>query len=329
MANISRTKVGTNDPLDICNGVAIFPQAGSFSAGINLSNRTKPLIDANHRILLWKYDIYFYYNLEVGLCGPAWATWLDVDGYTSGNEVYLTIHDDETSAGFFLGAIFTLGLRANLWMLVPHFTCSHWHPRLYWTWSSKMGFNEAVRIDFIQILFSLIEGKLAGEVEDEGQKLGIHSFSMYAIKRDTFRSGDGSFRIEPIMNFPIDILPYIPELGEVIEACDDIGANLKSGPMVSFGIPVDMSLNAVDVDGQTYGSLSIDNGSVRGSGPAAAASVSSIGFEFKWSPSLDFRLGWFVSFSLWSLFNIGASFTFSVTGILGINTSECINLHPV
>ena len=329
MATIPRTKVGTSDPLNICDGVAIWPQLGSFDAGINIANRTQSLINSANQILIWKYDVYFYYNLQVGLCGPAWATYVDVGGSADANGLDMTIYDDSTAAGFFLGAIFTLGLRGALSQLVVHVTCSHWHPRVYTTWDTRLRFDLAVSIDFIKIIMSLIQGETDGEVEDEGDAIGMSSVSMYKMMSNRFNSGDGTFTIEPLLNFPIDILPYIPAFGEVIEACDDIGAKIKSGPMISLGLPVAMSIDQVMFDDHSYSSLTFNNGRVTSSTVQADSTGNEVQLEFKWTPSIDLRVGWFASFSLWSLFNFGANYTYSITELLGINTSTGTYTHTL
>jgi hypothetical protein len=320
--------------LDLCSGVAIFPQAGSFFPGINQSSVLKTLINSHHRILLWKFDIYFYYDLELGLCGPGWAAWLDMDGKTEANsdKVSLTIHEDQTSAGFFVGLVITLGMKIIVWQLTPHFSCHHWHPHIYSDWSTRLDFDLKIELDIIKLLMDLIKKALAeggGDVKDKGNVLGMRSYSMYAAKNDTFRTGDGSFRIEPLLNLPIDVLPEIPYVGDVIKACDDIGAKLKAGPVITFGIPVDMHLNAVKINDQTLGSLWVDNGSITGRRGTDTSTPTKLGVEFKWTPSIDFRLGWFISFSLFSLFHIGAQFTFSVTSLLGIDTSTGTHYHTL
>ena len=329
MADITRTKVGTNDPLNICDGVAIWPQLGSFDAGVNIANRSQSLINSAQQILLWKYDIYFYYNLQVGLCGPAWATNLDVGGSSDENGLDMTIYDDNTGAGFFLGAIFTLGLRGAVAQLEYHVTCSHWHVSVYTTWSTNLRFNAAVSIDFIRVLLSLLQDDADGEVEDEGDAIGMSSFSMYKMMSNRFNSGNGTFTIEPLLNFPIDILPYIPEFGEVIEACDDIGAKIKSGPMISLGLPIAMSIDKVMANDYQYTDLHFDNGRVTSSTVSAFTTGNEVQLDFQWTPSIDLRLGWFANFSLWSLFSFGASYTFSIVDALGINTATGTYNHTL
>jgi hypothetical protein len=290
------------------------------------------LIDSHHRILLWKFDIYFYYDLEIGLCGPGWAAWLDMDGETKADsdKVSLTIHEDQTSAGFFVGVTITLGMKSIVWQLTPHFSCHHWHPHVYSDWSTRLDFDVKIELDLIGLLMDLIEKAIKeGGVTPAGSLGAIKSYSMYAAKNDTFRTGDGSFRIEPLLNLPIDVLTWIPEIGDVIKACDDIGAKLKAGPVITFGIPVDMHLNAVKINDQTLGSLWVDNGSITGRRGTDTSTPTKLGVEFKWTPSIDFRLGWFISFSLWHLFHVGAQFTFSVTSLLGIDTSTGTHYHTL
>ena len=322
MGQFDRTQVGTTDPLDICNGVAIFPSLGSFDAGINASSRSKDLVKKNTQILLYKFDIYFFYDLEIGLCGPAWATNMYVEGTADADHLQMTITDDDTAAGFFLGMLITLGLQVTITELVTHVTAHHWHPKVYQTWDTDLRINLTVKFDPIALLYTLITQSMNGGVSSAGSVSGLTSVSMYKQVSDNFSTGNVPFSFEPLLNFPINILPYVPAAGDILDACSDIGASLKSGPQISFGIPISMSIDKVMVENYQYDQLTFENGEVTSTSASEQDSDGKVSLEFKWTPSIDFRVGWFISFSLWSLFNVGANYTVSIIELLGIDTGS-------
>src|SRR5438045_4159418 len=110
MANIPTTKLGTSDPINICEGFNLF--AGNNAPGLDLGFQSgKTLFAISPQILAWIFDASAGYNFFMGVCGPSWAILFDAAGETNGNQLQLNITNDETAAGFAMGL--SLELFAN------------------------------------------------------------------------------------------------------------------------------------------------------------------------------------------------------------------------
>src|SRR5947209_4272374 len=65
--------IGTSDPLNLCNGLPLFPVLGTQRAGVAASARNHKLFDRSATILITRLSVNAYGKYGFGVCGPAIA----------------------------------------------------------------------------------------------------------------------------------------------------------------------------------------------------------------------------------------------------------------
>jgi hypothetical protein len=120
----------------------------------------------------------------------------------------------------------------------------------------------------------------------------------------------------------VNILPYLPDVGEVDQALSDVGVKLATGPNFGLKVPTVVRIHQVDLDDTTFGDPRWDSrGFTASSGSDAPADPSTMKVKVAHTPHLSFLLGWFGSASLVKLFRVSGSVNIDILGLLGIDVN--------
>ena len=319
MTQINNTLLATSQPMDLCKGFALFPKLGAVRAGISSGDSGGVLLRKHRQILALRGGFSFSYEVLLGVCGPSYAIEFNLEGTGSGKSIDMKVSGDKMQAGFFVGFTIQFPMSGNLQYWRP----DHWYTPWKGHWHDIASFSIRPRIDLLGlILFAII--KILGE-DSTLSKVNnivpglIGSWGFVGNSNGGFAAGNGTMSAKPVMNIPINIIPLIPEVGEVDEALSKIGLKIASGPNLGIGIPVHTSLTKVDLDGHAYEGLSWHGDGFSASGDDDVPStVSTMSTRLTHEPDLTFLLGWFASASLFKLFRISATINIDVLGILGL-----------
>lgn len=319
MVDINKTELATSDPLDLCKGFALFPGLGAARAGISSGGKSAVILKKSANLLVLKGDFSFSYEVLMGVCGPSYAIKYDLEGTGSGKQIDMKVSNDEMWAGFFIGVT----IQFPMYGKVEYWKPGHWYSPWKGHWHDLGSFSIDPRIDLLGlILYAII--KILGSDSALAQVNNflpglVGSWGFTAFNTEGFVKGGGTMKAEPVMNIPINIIPLIPEIGEVDEALNKIGLKIASGPNIGIGIPVSVDLGKVDLDGHAYENPSWNSGGFSATGdddvPTDPQNMST---RVTHTPGLTFLIGWFASASLFKLFRISATLNLDVLGILGL-----------
>ncbi|KMY67435.1 hypothetical protein AAU61_11410 [Desulfocarbo indianensis] len=319
MVDINKTELATSDPLDLCKGFAIFPSVGAVRAGISSGDKSATILHKSASLIALKGSFSFAYEVLMGVCGPSYAVKFDLEGSGTGKNLDLTVSNDAMWAGFFVGITVQFPMSAS----VQYWKPDHWYSPWKGHWHDLGSFNITPKIDLLGvILFAII--KILG-ADSNLAKINnflpglIGSWGFTGTNVGGFAANDGTMTAKPVMNIPINIIPLIPALGEIDEACNKIGLKIASGPNIGISVPVHTSLTKVDLDGNAYENLQWNSSGFTASGSNnVPSSPSKMTVQVTHTPDLTFLIGWFASASLFKLFSISATLNLDVLGLLGI-----------
>jgi hypothetical protein len=318
MANISKTELATSDPLDLCKGFALFPN-GAARAGISSGNTAATVMSKSAKITAWKGSFSLGYRALVGVCGPSYAVKFALEGEASGKQLDLRVSEDAMQAGFFVGLTFELPIRARLEEWKP----DHWYTPWKGHWHDAGSASVTPRVDVLGALIYVLQKVLDSATLNAVNNLVpglIGSWGFVGSAPGSFVAGGGSLTAKPAMNIPVNILPYLPDVGEVDQALSDVGVKLATGPNFGLKVPTVVRIHQVDLDDTTFGDPRWDSrGFTASSSSDAPADPSTMKVKVAHTPHLSFLLGWFGSASLVKLFRVSGSVNIDILGLLGID----------
>ena len=325
-------KIGTSDPINLCDGFALFPGIGTARAGVAENNQSTTVLNTHPTILLWRFSAKAGYTLFMGVCGPAYALlfsvpelqWSDVAGQ---QQVRMRVSGDDLQAGFFIGLTIDLNLNFSIMESVA----IHWYTPWKRKWEGKFSFNFDLKFDLINLILTVIllilkeDGKtdtLLQKVNSIAPSL-LGTWGMFDEKKNQFASNAGTLEVNPTFTVPINLVPYIPGLSEIDEGLQVILGYLRAGPSVGISIPTTVSLAKITIDGNAYPISSVDSsGNVTAEGSAKiAAAPETAGVELEHKPGFDIDFGVFAAVGVLKLFNLSASYSFPVLALLGITVA--------
>jgi hypothetical protein len=264
--------IGTSDPVDLCNGLPLFPVLGTARAGVAASSRSYKLFDGLPLvILITRLNISANAGYAFGICGPAIAFLsedVDVSRANSGHkgELTLTFNRGLTmSAGTFVGAALLFGVTVNLQVLAP----KPWWKVWALTWRDAFTINADFSLDLLNTLFKLAQYLLSKSsknlfTEDTQNRLKdavpfVKTFSL----QDTAGSSTvtPNLRATPKMTFPINIVNSIPKLKAFNDSLSKVGGEISVGPSIHLEFPVTFNFDSFTiVGGLAGGAISADYG---------------------------------------------------------------------
>jgi len=331
---ISRTILGTSDPLDLCQGFAAFPKLGTLRAAVSsFGTGSTALLNASPQVLGSRLSVFAGYDFLFGICGPSYAIKFAAEGETTGDELDLAISEDEMAGGLVFGANLGVELGVSLETWSVHYEWANW--RFVGRWDSALSLKFKLDFDLIEVGLAIIQKVLeeAGEedpaqlekiplVEHLAQVGLIGAWGLFDERQDTFIPNGGKFSVSPGLTIPIDVCPFIPQLKAVKTSLRALWGDLGVGPTIEILFPLNALVTGASVDDQKYQGLSFSDGHMHGSGGQESANPKELGVELTHSVQFDFTFGVFFTLSLCKLFNLSAHVRLpGILGLLGIDVS--------
>ena len=323
MNEIKTTRIATSYPIDICQGIALFPLIGTMRAGKTFSQPPdKPILTVRPTtILLWRFSATANYRLLAGVCGPAYAASFDIAGQSDGRAVELTVTNDQVAAGIFAGVVvsfpvtFAVDQGTITWSWPKGFG-TKWHRALTKTASPSVDVLETL-VEIIRTLLKeesdssdVQKGKQEeGEPEENKQddkkrpKVSVPTWGIYDHREDTFNAGKGVVTPEPTFSVSIDIVPMIPQLRAVDAGLKALWGNFSLGPRLKLIVPVAVQFHRVFLDQSEVTGLTYRDGKLIGQTDTAVEQPTTLRVELDHSPSFTVGMSLFLSVSICKLFS--------------------------
>ena len=320
--------IGTSDPLDLCEGLQLFPGVKPARAGLVQSQHSKPLFDTGITVLFSRLKASAYYEFLMGLCGPAIAFLFEdvtvTTGDTPDNQGQVTLDfansTQEMQVGAFMGMLFGGGVHVVEQEYLPSSWLSPWKFKWKTLFDARIGFE----IDFIELFFELIAFLLDQSAEDGLiEKDTGGTLSKIANKISSFKffgeSSAGLFpgnaiAAEAKLSFPIDLVEGTAVLRGFVAGLHKIKGDMKFGPALVLGMPVDMSLNQVTIAGGQGPHTSADytyqtqsNTSWTAVGPAFTATPQQLTTRVSYTAGLEVGISCYFSLSACKIFHVSVN----------------------
>ncbi len=338
MANIVKTDIGTSRPASICKGQPLIPAMGALKLGVD---GAKTIWSTSPTILALNLHFDVGYAYFFGLCGPGWGVCMNVEGSTSGNNVNLTVTDDELAAGLVLGAAVSLKFD----MSAEYYSCwiSQWN---WWGPSVSCGYNTALDVsptlslDIIKLAYEAAKAilkkepaiKPADKPEDKetvvDSPIAVQSYGVSDFQAGTFGDNDGELQAVPVFSIPVNIWnvlvnsnPAAKALNETLKASK---ISIGFGPSFGLAFPVNVQMHEIYLDNVKYDRLTCVGNAVTGTTdgtPPAGATISNINVKFAESPGIDFYFGIFASVSAFEVFSLAYETGWGLLDLIGVRAS--------
>lgn len=241
MPTIPATRLSTpttiGSALDLCQGFALYP-IGTVRAGVSAENMKIPLVNTAVKVgpgSAASVSVRLTCGFYAGICGPAYATNLTVQGSADPTSIALDATDSETFAGLEIG----LGLILNY-----KFDLAGWAV-------PDISVEDSKELDLIGILIEYFLGKLGDGEEDEA---GLPSGASFAARKISFGglAAAGTVSLRPEFFILINLLQFIPQLKPIIVFLKQVGGSLDIGPTINLVLPVTVRVDKVRTDGHEY-----------------------------------------------------------------------------
>jgi hypothetical protein len=339
---IPKTVLGTSDPIDICEGFALF--AGNNARALQLGfQQSRTLLQTNPQLLAWRLNIDAGYHVFAGVCGPAFAMRFDAAGQTSGQKITLDISKDETAAGFVFGVQVGLHLNIEVQNLNITFIADGWNSRFAESWNTIVNLRPSIDLDLVEVLRD-IALKFFGSRNQTNSKLEkvpkpaapdkgtskfekVTSYGMFDHQKGTFSGNGGFFDVAPSFSIPIDLVPLtkaLPIPGNALWVADQalqaLWGGFQMGPRFTIAIPVRVELRAITLMNTRYEKLEFEEDTVTGTTTSPEPTAAShIIMQLSEKPGFSITLEFFINVSVCKLFSLDASVPLlDITGLLGL-----------
>lgn len=320
MATIAETRISTSADGTLCTGLPIWPSIPTLDLGMFSGNQPKNyLVNARPKILWFRFTASLFYEFLAGICGPAFAVSMNLEGETTGHSLSLTVNDDEIQAGMAAGLKFNLGAILK----IEHYS-------VFAGWKTDLDFTPEIDFDIIGLFVSAIkwamqEGGGEGDAEIKPVPNSNGYWGMIGHSSKNFGYTDTAVA-EPKVQIPIDVVPEIEELEAVNIALHALMGELSMGPSIYFGIPVTAKINSITIDGAKYtGITPTGDGKLTGitsDDPPVAPSKMQV--ELAHSAGFDFGAGAYADVSILKIFSLSGSFDVSIIGLF----AEALQMEP-
>ncbi|CAN5442650.1 hypothetical protein BH11ARM2_BH11ARM2_25650 [soil metagenome] len=327
MATIASTTLGTSDPVNLCEGFALFPALGTVRAGIQVNNTSKPLFSASPQFLMWKFNADASYGIYFGICGPSYGFRYDAQGSTSNGTISLSVANDQAAGGLIAGLNIGIDATITVQKLSINWVWDGWNSHFATNWNTAWNFTPEIDVDLIGLILTVIlyindqqgdnKNQLLSKVNSISPNL-LGSYGFYDQKSNQLASNNGQMSFEPALLIPINLANFIPPLIDINKSLAVIWGGFGFGPQFGISIPTTVQVNDFTVDTSTYNSLSWDGSSVTGTGGTEIASPMNLGCGVAHTPGFDIQFGAWAQVYLLKLFEIGFSTSVDILNLLGI-----------
>ncbi len=323
MADIPKTRVSTptvDGYITVCKGFNLFADGQAIDLGAQWNTT---LSDVEPVVGLFKVHIRVGFGLYTGICGPAYAADITLEGANDpvANTLKLTASNSEVLAGFFMGFGLRFILVFDVWQMVidAHWVSDGWSSHLevdqYWSSIGRYGFDTQFDLLMILIRFVLTGGEvpiIAPARFPSGAGLAMIDSDVSGLQKS------GHAAVEPKFGCIVNVLDYLAPGKALIKALDNVGATIQAGPTVTLSVPTTVDLKKIETWGQSF-DVTTANGEVTGTytGYGSADSSLKLTLEHSSAIALSFGLGYTCSIS--KIFSTGAQTpSIDILGLLGI-----------
>ncbi len=338
--NIKDTWIGTSDPLNICDGLALFPPFPDIGAGVHFTQDTHALIDKSVQILAFRGQATIDWGVFFGLCGPGIAISMHTEGdiIPKQKELALFIKNDDTMGGYSFGTNASVGfsLMAKIYKL--HW--KGWH--LKGSWDAVLNANLALSFDFLKVAFDIIAAALGIETliqQVEPVKSTLKSsLSMLGETEDAFAVNEGVITVHPKFMVPFNLWTIVVALaaaGEVtgvltapstvILAFDKLMnvtcSSIGCGPTLGVEVPVRVQIDKVKIDDTEFKRTHVDKlGTWHGytESDDIPTDPKKMTVTLAHTAGFDFRMGVYAEVQILELFHAGVTIDTAIMALLGI-----------
>ncbi|MBD3177089.1 MAG: hypothetical protein GF320_18085 [Armatimonadia bacterium] len=333
MANIPSTLIGTSDPPNLAEGIALFP-----GHSVNLASATPSatLWNVNPQILAWRIHSLARVYLTAGIGGPAYAWRLRAEGSTSGNQMALNISEDEYQAGILMGMQLNFNFVTSIEQWCIHWVWDGWHSHFEGQWRNIFSSSATLSLDLITLLITVVVKLIEGSEMDDPETTRLFkdmskyfpstTRKTYGLMDDTsglVRKG-GSLTLHPTLHLDINLLGLftgeeeMEELEGMASAFAKACGHIQAGPSIGLSLPTTIGMTKLKADNDEYTNLSFSGSTVTGTGPDADSTVNEVGIELSHEPGFDITAGFFAGFSILKIFAYTYHWQIGLLGLLGI-----------
>lgn len=326
---IPSTTLATSTPLDICQGFPLFPEQGTIRAGISQESDSQSLFDFSPQILCWIVNASAGYDLDLGICGPAYAITFEAEGQQQGSTLSLTLSEDRIFAGFSFGVYAGLNFSLSIEQMKLKFVWDGWHTHLQTTWESVANFNPSLGFDLLNVIEFVVR-QILGEKENWFTKLddtfpnAAASWGFYDQEGNAFAS-QGNFQAFPSVAVPIDILHLLldgwPELEDLVDKLEELAGGLAAGPQFTIAVPTTVSVHGALLDSAPFNTPTVQGSTVtmQGTDPVTTTPQNLSIFLANQS---NFQLEFDVFAEFWIAQLVNFSMTYDLPNVFEVN-----NIH--
>jgi hypothetical protein len=286
--------IGTSQPVTLVDGLELLPGVTPARAGLQVSSSSTPFLDTGVTILFTRLKVSAYYQLLLGVVGPAFAFLFDPVTVTTRNQgdqgqVVLDLSNSQTinaQSGLVVGVAFSGGVHIVLDLYLP----SRWYSPWKFKWSTVLDKQITYTIDLCQLLVKLIaylisrsrnspNGTQRGFMtQDTANTLGqfINGQTSWRMFDEVNRGFPASQTLSPAprITIPWNMVDFVPVLAGFVKALQAIKGDVFVGPTLSVQFPTTLRLNHMIVEGgqgigssAAYGQLDYTSTTVTGTGP--------------------------------------------------------------
>jgi uncharacterized membrane protein len=330
MTQIAKTNISTSDPLTLCNGFALFPAIGTSRAGVSAAGNSGTLFDTNGALLFYRFSGNAGFSCFFGVCGPAYAIKMNLEGSAVNQSINLAVSNDELMAGFVMGLNVRLYFNLNVDEQQSTWVWDGWDSYLKTYWQNLINFSFDMTFDLIDMIFTIINLLL----EEEGKKNTfiqkvdtwtpslLGTWGMFDDVANCLVSNNGKMTATPTFTVPVDITSLIPPLDAFNTALKPFFSHFSMGPSIGIQVPVTVEMKKVKLDTVEYTNLTFGNGAVSGTTTGSAPdSPAKLAVGLDHTPGFDLSVGIFAQLNLLKLFNVGASISIPLLSLLNIKVT--------
>lgn len=279
MPTIPATRVSTptvNGFITICKGYNLFATGGAIDLAVEW-NHTE--IDWEPNLGLYKFRVQVAVGVYAGICGPAYASDIVLEGVSVASSIALNASQSEILAGFEAGFGLRFIVLLDIWRLVvdTHWVSDGWNSHLeidtHWESEGRKGFDSTVDLMMIIVRWLLTRG--------EHPIFTTARFptgaSMAMIDSDlTGLATSGHAIVQPKFFTLINVIDKFAGAKEALDALAKLGVTVMAGPTIRLSVPTGVVIRQVATDGVLYDVTteeSVMTGSVSGTSTAGPAEL--------------------------------------------------------
>jgi hypothetical protein len=297
MPTIQPTRVSTptvDGYITVCKGFNLFADGQAIDLAAEWNHT---LADEEPVVALFKVHIKVGFGVYAGICGPAYAADIKLEGASDGAHIQLDASESEILAGFEMGFGLRLILTFDVWRMVidAHWVSDGWNSHLqvdeYWSSVGRFGFDMTIDLLMLIARFLLTRGEapiVTPARFPSGAGLAMIDSDLSGL------ATAGHASVEPKFMLMINVLDKFALGQALIEALQKVGATMMAGPTITLSAPTTVDVKKVATDGVEYvvtTANSVMSGSASGTS-AVGASTLQLSLRHSSSIALSFGLGY-------------------------------------